>query len=77
MSVHVEWLNADGASVDLVLPHHFLDGEPADLDEEQSTGEDYCIVLGGDDAVAIHGSPMELRALVEQMRLVLVQAGLA
>lgn len=60
MGVHVEWVDAESANVGYA--------QPGEIEDAYGTeNERPALVLHGDDAVVIEGTPAELRALVERM----------
>lgn len=60
MGVHVEWVDAASVRLALVQPGGFEDDYGTENDR-------HALVLGGDDAVVIEGTPAELRALVARL----------
>lgn len=64
MGVHVEWVDARTTSVAFV--------PPGEVEDSWGTENDrHALVLAGDDEVVIEGTPAELKALVERMKLLL------
>lgn len=60
MGIHVEWVDAATTRVAFV--------PPGEVEDPYGTENDrHALVLVGDDAVVIEGTPGELQALVERM----------
>ena len=68
MSIRYEWFTAACVGVEYVEPGQTVDGsEPVDGPfHDEYVAEDGALVLSGDEATVLHGTPDQLRALLNR-----------
>lgn len=77
MSAHIEWLDANHTSVDLVPGGHRIDGEHATDDDPDGSviTDELALVFVADDVVVLHGTHQHLRHLVDNLSRLLDSPG--